>query len=109
MAASHKRAELFVLCCHCGKPTRINSQYTFQKVSGWVQMRKQGGANAIALRRPMEVWSCSVCIDKLRLGQQVDQLSIPMADQLSLAVSTHSRRTFTGSEGGSIPTSTSAS
>lgn len=48
----------------------------FSKVDGWVKKREQGGANHVALRRPLGEFMCVGCMEKLLSGVSTSQLTL---------------------------------
>jgi hypothetical protein len=59
----------FVVVCHfCKREVDADLGRTAQFVSGWERKRKQGGTNALILRKVHPQWACGECIDKLRAG-----------------------------------------
>lgn len=81
----YARAPLIVTCIYGGERIKLNSPYTYEKVSGWVKRRSDGGANAVALREPMGIYACEMCISKLKQGAKIDQLSLEdLGEQLSI-------------------------
>jgi hypothetical protein len=60
--------------CGCALDTRAFG--IFQWVQGWIEQRRTGGANAIALPERAHRFACAICIDRLRHGIPVGQMSI---------------------------------
>jgi hypothetical protein len=54
-------------CSECGDPIS-STQIAYQRIHGWEQRRKAGGANMIVAREVEDKWACEVCIGKLRRG-----------------------------------------
>jgi len=50
-------------CTFCGDPIDPRQVGVWRRVSGWVQNRKAGGANHIALAEPEIGFACNICID----------------------------------------------
>ena len=50
-------------CQFCGDPINPRQPGVWRRVSGWVQNRKQGGANHIALPEAEIGFACNICID----------------------------------------------
>lgn len=51
-------------CFFCGDDVRVGEVGTYRKVSGWSQVRPQGGINSLAFMTPPEAWAHSACIDR---------------------------------------------
>lgn len=64
--AENRRSGLPV-CEFCGEPIK-SVRWAWRKIIGYEKTRKQGGTNAIALRKPLDEWACDRCVDKLRNG-----------------------------------------
>lgn len=45
-----------------------NAPGVFRRVTGWVENRKSGGANAVSLPGPPTAFCCKPCMDVQRLG-----------------------------------------
>lgn len=61
-------------CALCGDALDIRANGNYQKAHGWVKIRAQGGANAIALPEREAVYACPLCIEgrpRLREWQQL--------------------------------------
>ena len=56
-----------ILCDICGLPVAAGSP-NYRKITGWEQVRKGGGANAITMRREVGVWAHYTCIDIAKSG-----------------------------------------
>ena len=65
-------------CAFCGTGVNPREPGVWRKVSGWVQNRKQGGANSISLPEAEFGYACNICIDiaksKGRGGMAQDSL-----------------------------------
>jgi hypothetical protein len=58
------------LCDLCGeRPADLK----YREVTGWEEVRSQGGANKIIARQVTDRRGCDVCIGRLRWGVPVDQ------------------------------------
>jgi hypothetical protein len=58
-------------CHYCGDPVSHRTDY--QKVTGWVKSRAQGGTNALRGREEHDEWACRWCVDKLAKGVSPQQ------------------------------------
>lgn len=58
--------------------TTIDSNATgvFQRASGWLENRKRGGANTIALPLRHDVYACNECVDRLRHNISTGQMRL---------------------------------
>jgi len=56
------------VCPLCGQSIDPTSPYVWQRVEGWERKRKQGGTNAIALRRTRQEWAHPACVTLARDG-----------------------------------------
>ena len=54
------------LCTYCLATIDSNGTGTFQLAHGWLENRKRGGANTIAVPIRDDIYACGECIDKLR-------------------------------------------
>lgn len=63
-------------CAYCGDDIDTRGFGFFQFVSGWIEQRNKGGANAIALPKRKHSFACGICIDRLRHGVPPLQMSI---------------------------------
>lgn len=61
------------LCAYCSCTVDSNGTQVFQRASGWLENRKRGGANTIALPIRRDEYACGECIDKLRHGISIGQ------------------------------------
>ncbi len=52
------------ICYFCEEPVRAGEVGTYRKVSGWAQVRPQGGINSLAFMSDPDAWAHSACIDK---------------------------------------------
>jgi hypothetical protein len=56
-------------CCDaCGEPVDPGAPGVWRQVTGWVQNRRDGGANAVAMPSKALAWSCRSCMDRRRNG-----------------------------------------
>ncbi len=53
-----------------------NARGVFQLAHGWLENRKSGGANTIALPLRRDIYSCHDCVDKLRHGIPWSQMPL---------------------------------
>jgi hypothetical protein len=60
-------------CSSCGTTIDIQARSTFQLVTGWIQNRSAGGANHIVLPERSPSWMCRPCVDRLKVGADVNQ------------------------------------
>lgn len=61
-----------LVCTFCEEP--VDPQSGFRKVSGFERLHREGGGtNAVALRKPEEVFACRWCIDKQGRGISPEQ------------------------------------
>jgi hypothetical protein len=51
-------------CFFCGDTVNVGEIGVYRKVSGWSQVRPQGGINSLAFMTPPEAWAHSACIDR---------------------------------------------
>lgn len=63
-------------CVYCGLIIDCNANGTFQLSTGWCEIRRRGGSNAIALPIRHPRFACHECIDRLRHGISPDQQSL---------------------------------
>lgn len=63
----------------CGKPVLLNQGHVFQKVEGWVKLRAKGGANAIALRKPLQTYMHETCMHFVQKGLSPGQIAMMMS------------------------------
>lgn len=61
-------------CYYCHENMDTRDYGIFQFVSGWVENRVRGGANAIAIPQRAHRFACSTCIDRLRKGIPTGQM-----------------------------------
>lgn len=54
-------------CAICGAEI-ASVRIAWRKVVGYERPRKQGGTNAIRLRRPVDEYACEICVTRLRAG-----------------------------------------
>jgi hypothetical protein len=64
------------LCCFCGSAIP-STRYAFRKVEGFERQRKQGGTNSLRLRRTLDEFACSRCIDEVSAGRDPSQGALP--------------------------------
>jgi hypothetical protein len=62
-------------CVFCSAIVDSNAQGVYELVEGWAMNRKQG-TNAIALKKSKNLYACSFCIDKLRQGIPIGQMTL---------------------------------
>lgn len=60
-------------CTYCLCVIDSNGTGTFQLAHGWIEHRKRGGANTIAVPIRDDTYACGECIDKLRHGISTGQ------------------------------------
>ncbi len=66
-----------VTCFYCDEPINIRAKETYRYMAGWVQQRRQGGANALKHRREVGYFAHPVCVDESRMkGEQLDLMSV---------------------------------
>ncbi len=53
-----------VPCYFCGDLVKIGEIGAYRKVSGWAQVREQGGSNSLAFMSTPEAWAHASCIDR---------------------------------------------
>lgn len=63
-------------CIYCGTFIDTNAVGVYQLATGWVENRRKGGANTIALAVRHTRFACHECIDRLRHGISPDQQSL---------------------------------
>lgn len=61
-------------CTYCGSQVDSRHAHTYVMAHGWKRIGNNG--NSITLAKLSDEWSCGDCIDKLRHGIPVGQLSI---------------------------------
>lgn len=54
-----------MICAFCGQEI-ATTRTAYREVVGWERNRAQGGTNALALRKPLDRWAHSSCIDKAK-------------------------------------------
>lgn len=64
-----------VACSYCACRLDSNGPGTFQRASGWVRVRGKG-INALHLPVRQHRYACAECIDKLKRGIAIGQLSL---------------------------------
>lgn len=70
-------------CAYCAILVDTAAVGTFQLCTGWVENRRKGGGNTVALPTRHLKWACGICIDKLRHGISPDQASLFALDMES--------------------------
>lgn len=63
-------------CTYCSCQVDSNAVGVYQLASGWLQNRKQGGANTLTLPIRQDHYACGECVDKLRHGIPVGQMQL---------------------------------
>lgn len=63
-------------CTYCGLLVDSAAVGVWQRATGWVENRRQGGSNAIALPNKDTVYACGICIDRLRHNISPDQRTL---------------------------------
>ena len=58
-----------IYCDVCGRPVTPRAP-NYRQVIGWEQVRKSGGANAIALRKELGIWAHHGCLDLRKMGME---------------------------------------
>jgi hypothetical protein len=61
------------------KTVKVGEVGVYRKVSGWSQVRPQGGINSLAFMTPPEAWAHSACIDRQK---QVKSGRVPQEETL---------------------------
>lgn len=64
------------LCAFCLDQVDSNAVGVYQLAHGWLQNRRKGGANTIALPDRKDVFACDECISKLKAGIPVGQMRL---------------------------------
>lgn len=64
------------LCSYCSCTIDSNGTGVFQLANGWLENRRKGGANTIALAIRKDIYACHECIDKLRNGIPAGQMAL---------------------------------
>lgn len=72
-------------CHYCSGDLDTREYGIFQFANGWLEQRRQGGANALVLPNRVHHYACAVCIDRLRHHISPSQMSIYEALPLDLA------------------------
>lgn len=57
-----------VPCEFCKEPLTPGEVGLYKKITGWAQVRFQGGSNSIAMASEPEAWAHSACIDRAKSG-----------------------------------------
>lgn len=63
-------------CVYCADQLDTSATGVFQLARGWLENRRRGGANTIALAERLPKYACGICIDKLRSGIPVGQQTL---------------------------------
>jgi len=63
-------------CVYCGTFIDTNANGVFVLSTGWCEIRRRGGSNAIALPIRHPRFACHECIDRQRHGISPDQGSL---------------------------------
>lgn len=63
-------------CTYCACIVDSNAVGVYQLAHGWLENRKRGGANTIALAKRDDHYACNDCISKLKAGIPVGQQSL---------------------------------
>ncbi len=66
-------------CFFCDEIVKVKEVGVYRKVSGWAQVRPQGGINSLALMSVPEAWAHSACIDRQK---QVKSGRVPQEETL---------------------------
>lgn len=67
-------ASVAARCCMCNDP--VDEKRAWSEVTGWVRRRDQGGANHVAMPKPLSRHMCMHCMDKLQAGLDPGQTSL---------------------------------
>lgn len=68
-----------VSCVYCAERLDSNAVGTYQRAKGWVRVKRSGtnqGVNALAMKELLHIFACSACIDKLKRGIPLGQMSL---------------------------------
>jgi len=68
-----------VACVYCADRLDSNALGTYQRAVGWVRVKRAGknqGVNALAMMDRKFVFACAPCIDKLKRGIPLGQMSL---------------------------------
>ena len=63
-------------CAYCSCQLDSTAVGVYQRASGWLPNRKQGGANTIAMPIRADAYACAECISKLQHGIPVGQMQL---------------------------------
>lgn len=63
-------------CTFCSVTVDSNGIGTFQLADGWLENRRKGGANTIAIVHRRDVYACHECIDRMRHGIPAGQMHL---------------------------------
>lgn len=63
-------------CTYCGIFVDTAAIGVYQLATGWLENRRRGGANTVALPNRRYKFACRECIDRLRHGINPDQGSL---------------------------------
>jgi len=66
-------------CFFCREDVKVGEVGVYRKVSGWAQVRPQGGINSLALMSVPEAWAHSACLDRQK---QVKSGRVPQEETL---------------------------
>jgi hypothetical protein len=55
-------------CTFCGIPVDPSKPGTYREITGWEEVRRQGGANSITLRVETGRYACASCIALKKSG-----------------------------------------
>ena len=62
-----------VRCQFCNGELDSRAPGVYQRVTGWVQQRSQGGGNAIALPSRSNEWACPACVRSEAAGTRLQE------------------------------------
>jgi hypothetical protein len=65
-----------VACENCPRLVDTRVETVYQRASGWVKKRQQGGSNALALPELETRFMCTGCMDRAKRGIDPDQRSL---------------------------------
>ena len=57
-----------ITCVYCGLPVAPYATGTWREVTGWVQQRKAGGANAVKNQQDTGIYACQDCMELVKRG-----------------------------------------
>lgn len=58
---------LDTLCHFCDEPININTIGAYRQVTGWAQIRSQGGTGSLAMTSEPHAWAHGKCIQSEKL------------------------------------------